>query len=620
MMERNIIYSSCSGWKKPGVRHLVLILCSITVLLLPSGCNKDYFNTQPDNIVSIDEIFANRGQTERWWAGLFTNIPDPWDQPYGMPYSLSSDEMDASNWTNPPINSGGRGSFAFEAHYERIRLATIFLENVDRNQEILALENGAQQITWYKAEARFLRAYYYWRMMKNMGPVVIMPTTSSSPEDNFQIPRSTWDDCVTFILSEMAEAKKDLPTDYYLSGTSTVDGTQVGRINQQIVAAVESQVLLFHASPLFNGNTELGDFRNLDGTQLFNQSYDASRWAQAAQAAKAAIDIAESNGKHLYKVSDADPFRAAYLSSRNLFWDGWSSEGIWLRPSAANWNWEIHASPRSTQGTAYNGLAVLQALVDDFRMVDGSSIEDSDDYQEDSYVTEGTPYYVSGTNMMYVNREPRFYAYVTFNGSVSPVTPKTGENNARVEFFNTGSSGKNGAPRDWPKTGYTARKNIHPTFSVNPGINVDRPAMIIRLAELYLNYAEALNESDPGNPDVLTYLNAVRTRGGISALGTDLSQSELREAIRLERRLELCYEGHRYFDVRRWKIPDLPGSNQGGEFEGMNMDAGTYLSDPAYHTRVVALRRALWQRRFYFMPYGQNEMDRNKQLVQFPGY
>ena len=145
--------------------------------------------------------------------------------------------------------------------------------------------------------------------------------------------------------------------------------------------------------------------------------------------------------------------------------------------------------------------------------------------------------------------------------------------------------------------------------------------MLIRLAELYLNYAEALNESPSGDRnEMLTYLNRVRSRAGLSNLA-DLGQVEMRKQIRLERRIELCFEaGNRYFDVRRWKVADQPGYNQGGDFFGMNMSAGTSLSDPAFHVRTKAFTRTPWQRRMYFLPYGQDEMDRNKALVQFPGY
>ncbi|WP_311196117.1 RagB/SusD family nutrient uptake outer membrane protein [Antarcticibacterium sp. 1MA-6-2] len=161
---------------------------------------------------------------------------------------------------------------------------------------------------------------------------------------------------------------------------------------------------------------------------------------------------------------------------------------------------------------------------------------------------------------------------------------------------------------------------MHPTWSLNPYINVSRPAMLIRLAELYLNYAEALNEAEPGNPEILEYLNRLRTRSGLPELEPGLSQSQMRDEIRLERRIELSFEGHRYFDVRRWKIPDEQGSNQGGPFYGMNMDKGTYLSDPEFHSLTISFTRTPWRNRYYFMPYPQREMDRNRELVQFPGY
>lgn len=597
-----------------------IVACCSVLLSILYGCQKEYFDTQPDNILTKDEIFSNRGQTERWWAGLFTNIPDIWDQPYNYIYGITTDELDASNWTNPGINSGAPARPNTNALYESIRLCSVFLNRVDGNEEIKDLENGAKIIKHYKGEARFLRAYYYWLMMKQVGPVVIAPLEPKGTEFDYQIPRSTWDESVKFILSEINLAMKDLPVDYYLDGTTTVDGTMVGRINKIIATALKSQILLYHASPLYNGNKKMTDFRNLDGTQLINSVYDPSRWKKAAAVAKKAINLAEANGKSLYRVENSDPFTAAFLSVRNLFWDGWQTEGIWLRPSSNTWSWEMHCSPRSTAGGAYNGIAVVQGLVDSYRMADGSSIEESDTYTENAYTDVATPYYVEGTNVMYTHREPRFYAWVTFNGAVNPGASAPGLHNSRVEFFNTGTSGKAGSPRDWPKTGYTARKNIHPTFSVNPSRNVARPAMLIRLAGLYLNYAEALNEAEPGHPDILKYLNRVRTRAGLPALEPGLSQDQMRKEIRLERRIELSYEGHRWHDIRRWMIPEKPNSHQGGAFYGMNMNEGTYLSDPAFHERIIAFKRADWQRKFYFRPYPQWAMDRNKKLVQFPGY
>jgi len=613
--------------KKNLLRTISIYSCCLILLTAPSACNDSYFDTQPDNLVTLDDIFSNRGQTERWLAGLYSLVPDIWNaDQFVYVYTNTTDEMDVSNWNNPAINSGALSPSTtpsrWNQYYEKIRLASIFLERIDGNQEIQGLVNGAQLIKQYRGEARFLRAYYYWLIMKDVGPAVIMPLTPGTPEDDFQIPRSSWDECVDFVLSELALAKEDLPLNNYVIGSDTeLDATQTGRINQIIATAVESQILLFHASPLYNGNTEMSDFRNLDGKQLISQTADPSRWERAATAAKAAIDIAEANGKSLFRVENEDPFRAAFLSCRNLFWDGWKAEGIWLRTANDISGWERRVAPRSVQGTGYNGLAVVQRLVDDFRMVDGSDIHNTElDYREDRYVDEATPYYVAGTNTMYTQREPRFYVNITFNGAVNPGVAKSGDNNSRVEFFNTGTSGKAGAPRDWPTTGYVARKNIHPTYSASPAVNVARPTMVIRLGELYLNYAEALNEATPGHPDILKYLNAIRERGGLKPLLPGMSQTELREQIRLERRIELAFEGHRYFDVRRWKLANQPGYQQGGAFYGMDMNAGTSLSSPEFHRRTLAFTRAPWQRRYYFLPYGQNEMDRNKQLVNVQGY
>ena len=119
---------------------------------------------------------------------------------------------------------------------------------------------------------------------------------------------------------------------------------------------------------------------------------------------------------------------------------------------------------------------------------------------------------------------------------------------------------------------------------------------------------------------MLIYLNKVRTRAGLPALLSGLSQSRIREEIRMERRVELCFEGKRYFDVRRWKVADQEGYKQGGAFTGMDMSKGTSLSDPLFHKRVVAVSRAEWNNKYYFMPWHQMEIDRNKALVQMPGY
>ncbi len=596
----------------------IIPLIFVGILLAPA-CRKGFLDTVPDNVTTLKDVFTNKSMTEQWLARCYSIMPNMWDQPYANVWSGQCDELDYA-WVQPGINSGAitpdnASPNNWDPYYQTIRLCAVFIQNAGQNTEIKEQPNGEQLLRQYIAEARFLRAYYYWLLMKQYGPVVLMGEEPKNPEEDFQIPRSSWDECVDYVLSEMDAASADVPVVHLNAGGNEPDNTQVGRITKPVIAAVKSQVLLFHASPLFNGNTDLANFKNQDGKQLFNQTYDNERWKRAADAALAVIN---TNRYELFKVTNPDPFQAAFLSCRNLYFDGYMKEGIWLRSSSANGQWERHVSPRCSNGNAWNGIAVTQEMVDAFRMADGKAITDpSGGYSETGYTTTATNFYVEGTYNMYVGREPRFYVNVTFNGSTIPVVPDAAY--SRVEFFFKGNSGKAGAPRDWPSTGYTARKNVHPTTDFRNNKSVARPAMMIRLAEIYLNYAEALNEHSPGHADVLTYLNAVRNRAGLPSLAGG-GQDELRKAIRLERQLELMFEGHRYWDVRRWKIADRPESHQGGQFHGMNIEKGNSLSDPEFHQRTVVFTRAQWQPKYYFYPLPQSEIDRNKKLVQYPGY
>jgi hypothetical protein len=598
------------------------VICFITGLLFTAGgCKKGFLDTVPDNITTLENVFASRVMSEQWLARVYNAMPDMWLTPYTTQWGGMSDELDYT-WLSLPMNNGalvpdGTAGY-WQSYYQAIRYAGVFLQNIDKNQEILNLNNGAQLIQQYKGEARFLRAYYYFQLMKIYGPVVLMGEIPGDVSTDYQLPRNTWSECVNYVLSEMEKAKADVPDTHMVNGSA--DLTQVGRITKGIIMAAQSQVLLYDASPLFNGNTEMSDFKNFDGKQLISQTYDANKWKKAADAAKAVIDL---NKWQLYKEANADPFRAAFLSVKNLYWNGWQTEGIFLRPANAvndgGAGWSRHCAPRNSNGTAWNGMGVVQELVDAYRMINGKGInETGSGYTETGFTTAKAGYYVGNTSNMYVNREPRFYADITFSGSEVPVVPTSGH--TYVGFFYTGNSGKQGAARDWPKTGYTARRNIHPNTNFGTSAFVNRPAMMIRLAEIYLNYAEALNEYAPGNPDVLVYLNLVRQRAGVPDLPTGLSQAEMRTQIQTERRLEFAFEGHRYFDVRRWKIAHTPENHQGGAFYGMNMDQGTALNSTGFYQRTVAVTRAAWKKKNYFWPVPQSEVDRNKQLAQFPGY
>jgi starch-binding outer membrane protein, SusD/RagB family len=375
---------------------------------------------------------------------------------------------------------------------------------------------------------------------------------------------------------------------------------------------------------LYNGNSDYANFKNMDGKQLMNTSFDANKWTKAAEAAKVAIDHAKANGKNIFKVPFiTDTFVTAFNSYRDLFLTGWSTEGIWTRAVTAYSAWENDAAPRAANGTSFNAsLAVPQEFVDKFRMyLTGKAINEAgSNYSETGFTATAKPgYYVVGTSNMYVNREPRFYNSITFNGATVPFVAKSGQ--THVQFWPTGNSGNgNGSEPKFPRTGYLVRKHTNPSRNLaNTTGNVARPAMYIRLAELYLNYAEALNESQPGNDDILRYLNAIRLRGGLRELAGSFTQEEMRKQIRIERTIEMAYEGCRFFDVRRWKIANSPEGRQGGDFYGLNVFAGKDLKDPEFYIKTRTSTRN-WDSKYYIFPIPQSELNKNFVMVQAPGY
>jgi hypothetical protein len=595
--------------------------------LFPTGCKKGYFDGAPKDIQTIDMVFSTKLEAENWLSGVYNRLPDVWadGSVTGRGLAELCDELEE---TTPSIIAAGTVTSqssinVYTSYYQAIRLANIFLTNINNpTSNILNEPNGQDLIKQYTGEARFLRAYYYWMLIKLHGPVVLVGDKVAGVDDDFQLPRNTWSECINYIVTEMNAARDQLPEKHLVVSTGAEDLTQTGRIDKLIAESVLSEVLLYDASPLFNGNQAFAGFKNTDGKQLMNLTYDPAKWATAATAAKVAIDHALANGKKLYKETNADPFIAAVNSCRNLFLTGWSDEGIWLRTVTGYAAWEQDAAPRAANGTATNAvLSLPQEMIDKYRMTNGKRIDEAGStYTETGFTaTAKTGYYVAGTSNMYVNREPRFYVNVTFNGSNIPFVPKTGQ--TKVEFWPAGNSGNaNGAQTMYPKTGYLVRKNTNVSRNLqsNAG-NVVRPAMYLRLAELYLNYAEALNESNPGNADILTYLNAVRVRGGIPALTGSIDQATMRGLIQRERCIELAYEGHRFFDLRRWMIATQPEGRQGGDFFGMNVFTGTGLSDPAFYVRTRTSTR-IWNDRYYFLPIPQSEVQKNLKMVQTFGY
>ena len=585
---------------------MLMIVCLFT-----TGCKK-FLDQVPNDRLTIEQVFQKKGPSEQYLANVYSYVPDQANQWGDHPWIGNSDEADIT-WSkyaiyNLNVGNISAGNALFDKwgnYYKGIRSATYFINHIDKNAEILAL-NGQQLIDQYKAEARFLRAYYYFLLMQQYGPVILAGEAeieADAAASEMQVSRSPFDDCVNYVSSELDKAAAVLPR--VASNNGQPSDIQYGRATIGMALAVKSRLLLYAASPLYNGNTEFAGFKNQDGQQLISQTYDVQKWKKAADVAKAVIDLGIYG---LYKDASNDPLK----SYNGIFFIPWNLEQIFLRKANDQPAFDTHSMPRQAGG--WDGLAVTQEQVDAYFMSDGLPKSESSLYTETGFTT------VDGVQVsnMYVNREPRFYASITYNNSM--FQGGNMQSKAAISFFSGSANGKNGHPTDYSKTGYLIRKNVGTQTNNGSGGNgtkQNRPEILFRLGEIYLNYAEALNEFSPGNADVAKYLNLIRERAGIPQYGTvnlpvPASQADMRTRIWQERRVELAFESLRWFDIRRWKI----ATQVMGQMHGMDINK----NDNSFYNRVVASTHIFRAPASYWFPISQYDMDRARLLVQNPGW
>ncbi|MGX5690463.1 RagB/SusD family nutrient uptake outer membrane protein [Arcticibacter tournemirensis] len=590
-------------------------------LFVSSGCS-DFLDQIPDNVLTVEDIFKSKDYVDDYLTQIYANIPNELSQRLGEqfsgPWTAGSDEA-KYNWDFNYANNLNRSTWAttdgtvsnlWNNFYKSIRNATDFIDKIDGANE--AEVNTAMK-SRYKAEARALRAMYYYWLVRIYGPVPmvnkVLPV--DAPLSEVLLPRSSFDECISFIVGELDQAYNDLPI-------IPVDD-EYGRITKGIVKAFKVEALMLNASPLFNGNADMAGLVNKDGKQLINQSYDANKWKAAADAAKEFLDLFVPVTYDLYvdPSTTSDPFIKAYLSTRNVMSAEWNKEWIFARPKSMNRS-EYDKTPKHVgYTTAVQGAGALgatQKMVDAYFMANGLSIgNQGSGYQSTGSSDFKAPFDVKArsTYNQWINREPRFYVGITYNRSYWLFQ---GSNTSEVVSVMelSGNSGRKQSTSDVSPTGYIVRKNV-------VGNSNDRGNVQLRLAQIYLDYAEALNEYDPGNSNILKYLNLIRERAGIPTYGSGqgqisvpATQSLMREAIRKERQVELAFENVRYFDARRWKIASTEFA---GEVYGMNMfgDGNAFYGKTLIETRTFRQRDYLW-------PIPNDEILKNELMVQNPGW
>lgn len=608
-----------------------IIIPAILALGL-SSCN--WLDKESDTELTLEMVFNNKTRVEGWLGNVYSGIPDPY-MGHGryIGQDVFGDDMTPSerwrqwNWDVIPFILGEwTPSSSWGGNYwaylpQRIREAYVFIENV---KPLPDQDLPYEEVEYMKAECRFLAAYYWYLLTDTYGPVPYRPNyiaPSDSDLESLKVGRTPYYDIIDSLDKEFLEVAKLLPASYS-------EARKYGRATSVMCYAIRARMLLFAAGDLVNGNPDYASYTDNDGKHLFSTSYDPERWTRAKDACKLLIDEAEKAGHKLYVEKDDNGNEDPFLSYQNMLftrYDQGNKEILFARPGGCDYtDYEKHCTP--IVGGGNGGWGVTQSLVDAFFMENGLPISDTDSgYEEEGYSGSdenrgydwetrynGEHVTVAGTYNMYCHREPRFYVTVSFNNSWFNSEQR------RFDFFINGKD--NPHTHDAPQNGYLLRKKVSPESSVKQGYFKYRPGVICRLGEAYLNYAEALNEVDPGNQEILDYLNKIRRRAGVreytfgstdgSFIHVDATQEALRKVIRAERRVELCCEGLRYNDLRRWKEAE---SVLNGPFYGMNYSGtgNAFYQLTAYQTRV-------YKKSYYWFPIHQTELDKNDKLVQNP--
>lgn len=634
--------------KLSGLKKIVPIMLLLAALL---GCTKSYLDVVPDNVPTLDHAFANRYEAEKYLYTCYSYLPtvdlvsnvlffgtdDMWTwffnhHSYQSPWKIARGEQ---NVVSPLVNAWNGENHA-KPMFNAIRDCNIFLENVADYNKVPDLDPQMRK-RWI-AEGKFLKAYYHFYLFRMYGPIPIVDVNlpiSASP-DEVKVKRQPVDKVVDFIATLLDEAAVDLPP------AIQKQNTEAGRVTRAAALMLKAKLLVTAASPLFNGNADYANFKDKDNIALFNPVYQDAKWKRAADACAAALD--GTTGVKLYefspgvvKVSDTTRIQ---MNIRGSVTEKWNSELIWGR-SVQNTN-EIQRGamadnidptiPKPTYSGSY--FSVTMSMAERFYSDKGVPINEDKtwDYARryEVKVAEEVdrfnlqPKYT--TAKLNFNRENRFYASLGFDGGRWYLQSNTSDLNSWV--INAKFGQLQGKQRDmyFNETGYWPKKLVNWKFvQTTTSYSAESyPWPEMRLADLYLLYAEALNEIGM-QPEAIVYLDLIRKRAGLKGVAESwmaysnrpnkyTNKDGLREIIQQEREIELAFEGSRLWDLRRWKTAEVL---QNKNVQGWDIYGKT--------TTEYYRLRTLWNQEFisprdYLWPLKEDELLKNPNLVQNPGW
>lgn len=572
------------------------LFCVMSAGLVLASCNKQGFLDQTQSTdLNEQVVFADSAYTIQFLSGIYADIGfATWPKRFGGGgLDACTDEAEGSGlgsintfiqFATGTVNANMITKDAWTTAYTNIRRVNILLKNLPHARF------GDDIKVRVKAEARFLRAYYYFILLEHYGGIPLMGDSVYHKEDIVPSARNTFDECVEYMVAECDAAADDLPWMHV--------GENYGRISKAACYGLKSRLLLYAASPLFNGESGVGDER-LRALVGYPAS-DPSRWERAEQAAAQLIEGAGGQYR-LHLDNTTEPGYGFY----QVFQLRKNSEYLLARMQGSNSDLEGIWNP-PTFGVSDPGARPYLEIVNAFGMKNGMSIDEP-----------GSGY---DPEQPYKDRDPRLANTITRDQSL--VFHRDGLARRPVNIYidktdpNNVTSGQDAIYKGTP-TGYYTYKMLHRDVAAD-WFNTYTPRCfpIIRYAEILLNYAEARNERLAA-PDEEVYraVEAIRERAGLSPyqLRTGLSQAEMRDIIRNERRKELAFEGHRFFDVRRWKIAEEVENSQLHGTEPVRTASGKVFN-------TINVRKRVFDQRMYRWPIPQSEVAKSTDLLQNPGY
>lgn len=529
-----------------------------------SACSNDFLTPENPGGINSDDVWKDKALITAYVNKIYNERPG-WD--YNV-YNNISDEA-RSNYPGGAPNQILIGQWDevnnpmsnWKAAYTSIRRMNEFFTHISSAQ----IDNELK--TKLSGEVYFLRAFMYFDLVKRYGGVPLLKDVNSI-NDDLQVERGTLEESFQFIVSDLDQAIAALPSK-----------TTAGRASKEAAIALKGRVLLYWASPLYNTNN------------------DPARWTQAAQVNKELMDL-----KTFSLYDDLGQLWLAQSNAESIF------QVEYALPEKYH-SWDALLKPLVIANNDAGQCSPLQNLVDAFPMANGKSIDESG----------------SGYNDQdpYVGRDKRFYWFIAYNGAkMKGTTSGPPVKEITLQIYSGG--------RDYDAepslaiyntiTGYYTVKAVDPENTIyRGGYGSTQPWIELRYAEVLLNYAEAKNES-AATPDQSVYdaVNLVRKRAGINtpiAAGS-YDKSKMRELIRNERYVEFCFEGKRYWDLRRWKIATATLNNK----KGMGVIITKNGNNFSYSYQPIDPQNMVFQDKMYFMPIPQSELTKNGKLEQNPGW